>query len=190
MIQAPKLHSIGILYNPISGSGEALETANSLQQLLIKHGYTAHLIQSQPKERKNLLFEPLQRLDALIALGGDGTMLCLLDILLELQLPIYLMPFGNECLFSKEFQMSKKPSDVLKVIKKNTIVESYVAFANNESFLTMLSIGFDSKVVEHIANKRTGPINKLDYAFAIIKKALKHHPPKITLQIELSLIHI
>jgi len=183
MIENPKLHSIGILYNPISGRGESLATANNLHALLKQQGYVPQIIQSQPKSRISLLFEPLQRLDALVALGGDGTLLNLLDILLELQLPVYLMPFGNECLFSKEFGMSKNPDLVLKSIKQNEVLQSDVAITKYGKFTTMLSIGLDSKVVQKISKSRTGTINKFDYLKAIIQLAFKHTPPEITLKV-------
>lgn len=184
MIKNIKLRNIGILYNPISGRGESLATAHELHALLQKEGYISQIIQSQPKTRASLLFEPLERLDALVALGGDGTLLGLLDTLLDLQLPIYLMPFGNECLFSKEFGMSKNPEKVLEAIKANTVLENDVAIANGERFFTMLSIGFDSEVVHKVSKIRTGPINKMYYLRAILKCIFAHVPPEITLSID------
>jgi diacylglycerol kinase (ATP) len=175
---------IGLLFNPISGRGAGKARCQELSSELSCAGLECQAFESAPNALPESLRKAQAALKALVVLGGDGTLMQVLDSLVEYQTPVYLYPLGNESLFSKEFRMTASSEEVLNRLRRFEVEKHYVAQANEKRFFSMLSVGFDSQVVKAVACKRTGAIRDWDYLSSALGLLLRHKPPRITLQVD------
>ena len=177
------VRNVGILFNPISGKGKSFEIASSMATLLSQSDFRVDLCETTIRASETIQ-DFVRPLDALLLAGGDGSLMNLLPTLIELKTPIYMLPTGNESLFAKKFSMSAKIEDVLKVLRSGVVSSHYVAQANDTSFFTMASVGFDADVIQHVARTRVGPIRSIGYILPALREARQHLAPKLSLEVD------
>lgn len=168
---------IGIIFNPVSGSGESPAAANRLQNYLLGHDVESALLESA-HTYDQALEEFASAVDFLVVAGGDGTLLPLLDALSSTGTPVYMIPTGNESLFAREFGMTSDFSQFLRSARANKVGIHHLASINGSLFFTMASIGFDSCVVKEVAAERTGPIGHIGYVKPSFRALRCFHPPQ------------
>jgi diacylglycerol kinase family enzyme len=179
-----KLHKIGVLYNPISGSGRGKAMANSLAEALTGAHIQALICESQHSYEQAALLQYLRSVDALLVVGGDGTIRTLLGALSESQVPAYLVPCGNESLFARHFGMSRLTQKVLQAVTQGKTLHASLARINESFFFNMASLGLDSLVVERIARSRRGPIGHIGYVMPTLKSLSGFSAPQLTVSVD------
>ena len=115
------IKNISVIYNPISGKGQAKHLAeNHIIKFLEKNGFNTQLFQSKknPQEYINEISN-FNSCDLIIVIGGDGTLLGLLPLLPQTQIPVYMIPAGNESLFAQIYHMDRDENLLLQAIKEN-----------------------------------------------------------------------
>ena len=175
---------VGIFYNPISGRGKAEELGKQLESFLTQRSIEARLILSPHSANDKLTADEFADLDALVVAGGDGTIMRLLNTLADTQIPVYMLPLGNESLFSKEFGMTLDFDELLRRLHRRNLDKHYFAVANSQPFFSMLSVGLDSQVIERLAKIRSGPVTHLSYVGPTISLLLQHKAPTISLKVD------
>ncbi len=178
------LRNIGLLYNPISGAGRSKKIATGLADQLSSRGYQPALRESQPSYDPTDLRNFLKGLDALLVVGGDGTIRTLLDGLSESGTPVYLVPGGNESLFARHFGMSRQPSQILAALSGARTAEATIAAIHQSFFFSMVSLGLDSLVVGKIARTRCGPIGHIGYVKPTLQSLLEYSAPALTVAVD------
>lgn len=170
-----------LYYNPISGQGRSLRAATKLKPFLELEGYSVVMRNSKDTQGLESLVKDI---DALVVLGGDGTLMYLIPVLQATGTPVYKLPMGVESLFSKEFKMSSEPKRVLQALKSGSASARLPGTVNGQQFFTMVSLGLDSAVVEKVAAVRSSPIGRFGYVWPTIKSLLLHQAPVITLRVD------
>ncbi len=173
--------NICIIFNPSAGSGRSQSVAESLAKSLRDKVAQVTLKQSSPELKTDA---QLNHANLVIVAGGDGTMMQCLPFLIDLKLPVYMLPTGNESLFAREFNMSADTPSVISAIEKWKISKHHVGLINNTLFFTMVSLGLDSEVIEKISKFRKSGISRLGYIYPLLKAALLHKPPTISLSVD------
>ena len=171
---------IAILYNPISGAGRAKQRAEQWADLLRNGNFSVVLVEARNASGAQIAGSA----DLVVVAGGDGTLQRLLPELAEAQVPVYMLPAGNESLFAREFGMSGNAADLLLAIEQGKISSYWLGSVNGSFFHTMVSIGFDADVICRIAKSRHSPIGHIGYLRPAIAAALIHRAPEITLTVD------
>ncbi len=173
-----------LVFNPVSGKGKAQANVEAVSRALQTAGHTTTLVETQRSDSKSWLLPKLADCDLLIVCGGDGTVLLVLDSVLESGVPIYHMPEGTENLFARGFGMSAQPDKVVAAVNRFRQVKVDVGQANGQRFLLMASLGFDAEVVHDLAVRRAGSISHLSYIRPMLRQLFRWRPPPLRVVID------
>jgi diacylglycerol kinase (ATP) len=179
---------VAIIANPFSGSRANQRLVDALAQSLASHGMTARVIWDRRLRRATLEHPDLARHCAcIVAAGGDGTAA---DVFNERSdIPLAVLPLGNENLLAKHFGFTGGPDALARAIRRGdhrTLdlgrIENRDADAGEgdprygRRFSLMLGAGLDAEVVRRVAawrasHPKSGPssgklrrVRRLSYA--------------------------
>lgn len=178
-----RYNEVLVLYNPISGAGQGAKMAETFAAEFGKNGVNVTVRASSARYQPGELEQELAGKDLALVIGGDGTIMGTLSGLAYSKTPVYMVPAGNESLFSKLFEMSKDTGAVLDRLQTGNPVEHYHGTAIDRPFFLMFSVGFDAAVLETIG-ERSGPSSNLMYLKAGMKALFNYHTPEITLKVD------
>lgn len=173
-----------LLYNSISGNGQAASAVNNLQQRLKRRGHKAELVQAANGSTSKVLSGPLTEADVLVVVGGDGTMQSAADAAIRASVPVYHVPMGTENLFAREFGMNRDADRLDRALAGGRVVEVDVGNCNGRTFLLMSSVGPDASVIHRLARLRRGPISHLSYLRPILEETLRPAIAPLTVTVD------
>jgi diacylglycerol kinase (ATP) len=169
---------VAMLFNPISGTGRALATAERLRDELTLSGFKVRLIPTERRDPALWLRPKLNGCDAAIIAGGDGAVRLAVTELSRASVPLWHAPCGTENLFARAFGMTRKSDDIARALvgRKTRAIDLGTVVGGDlrrngesatsehaESFAIMGSIGFDADVVHALDACRTGGISHFSY---------------------------
>jgi diacylglycerol kinase (ATP) len=85
--------------------------------------------------------------DAVVAVGGDGTIRHVAAALLDQRLPLGIIPVGTANVLAQEIGLAATAGAVAPMLLEGSTVRVACARANNEPFLLMVGAGFDARVL-------------------------------------------
>lgn len=86
--------------------------------------------------------------DAVIAVGGDGTLKLVVDSVMELKLPVGLIPGGSANGMAKELNIPLDPKQALQVISDFHLRKIHLTRINDHTCIHLSDIGFNAYVVK------------------------------------------
>jgi diacylglycerol kinase family enzyme len=152
---------VAIVANPFSGArGNRLEV-DRLAAALTAHGLAARVIWDRDLRLTALRHPDLQRTcTCIVAAGGDGTVA---DVFNErTDLPLAVLPLGNENLLARHFGFTAGPDALAEAILKGQHRSLDLGQIQSQSgepgrkFSLMLSVGLDAEVVRRLSAWRAG----------------------------------
>ena len=174
-----------IAYNPVSGRGRASQFATAIAAELVQHPCDVEMCPTQPTEPSEWFMPMLQsKPDAVIAVGGDGTLRQIASMLVETSIPVYHAASGTENLFAKSLSLSTDPETIATTIMNAKVKTIDTAIANDAFMLLMGSVGFDADVVARLAASRGSSITHFSYAVPILKTFATFSPPTISIDVD------
>ena len=175
---------IAILFNPISGAGKALATAERLKRGLEADGVDVRLRPTERRPAVEWLAPALHDVDALIVAGGDGAVRMAAPESARARVPLWHAPCGTENLFARAFGMRSDPHSIARALVAGKTRTIDLGRADDEHFNIMASVGFDAEVVHMLAARRTGAISHLSYARPILELARSWRPSDLAWSID------
>ncbi len=175
---------IKIIVNPFAGRGRARKRAHDVAEYLRKQGCRVDLV----KERDP---DPTEGTpEAVIAVGGDGTINGVLNSLPENPPPMSVIPSGTGNALAKEVRLPEDPEFMARVLREGKPVawDYGVEKRHNKRFLMFFSAGYDAFVVNDFHAWRTGNIHQWQYFLWGIKSILPFQVPRIGVEIDGKLI--
>jgi len=181
---APSLDSVAIIFNPIAGKGKSFQIAKRVAKQLEHLGVRTGIHECAPLFERDDMLEFLQPFKAVVIAGGDGTLLKMLPLLLAANKPVYMLPTGNESLFARHFAMDESAETLAKRLTEARTTSCFIPVVNQVPFFTMVSVGFDSRVVYRVCNERSGPVGDLGYVLPTLKELFVHRAPELSLRVD------
>lgn len=160
-----------LFYNPRSGAGAAARAADELDAALRPLGHECAMVEASRASAGEALRAPLGWADALVVIGGDGTVHSVLGECLDGDRPIYHVPFGTENLFARQFGMDRRPSTLVRAVEAWNVREVDAPRCDGAPFGIMCSVGPDASVIHRLARSRRGAITHLSYLRPILEEA-------------------
>jgi diacylglycerol kinase (ATP) len=172
-----------IACNPIAGTGKKQKDLEELEIKIRAQGFNVQKITdlevltttSKELTEKN-------KLRAVIAAGGDGTVQEVINRVPQ-EVPLVVFPMGTENLLAKLTCQDGGIQTVVDTIKYGHYFKLDASIVNDRLFCLMLSAGFDSAVVEYLANNREGNIHHLSYLKPILHSLRNYQYPDIQVEI-------
>ena len=106
--------------------------------------------------------------DKIIAVGGDGTITLVANILLHSKIPLGLLPAGSANGMAKEFGISLQPQEAIAIVDKGKITACDSITINDQMACVHLSdIGLNAQLIKYFDEGKLR--GKLGYAKVILK---------------------
>ena len=172
-----------ICYNPFSGRGKACNMAYAIAEQFVKITCDIEIIATQAGDPRKWLEPKLEsQPDAVIVVGGDGTLRQVATVLVSTSIPVYHAGSGTENLFAKSMNTNNAtPERVLDSVMAGATIGIDTATANGAFMLLMASTGFDAAVVTDLAENRGSSITHFSYIMPCIRQLLKWNPPTVSI---------
>lgn len=176
---------IVVLCNPAAGRGEAAALAEGIGTALQGDGHRVE----QFSIGGGSLIDRLKGADALVLVGGDGTLHHALPALIGSRVPVYQAPRGTENLFARQYGMSAQVATLRRALAKNEVVDTDVGIATTgdgteRAFAIMCSVGPDAGIVHRVAAARRGAITKWSYVAPALGQALRPQFGKLSVAVD------
>lgn len=172
---------IGIVFNSKSGRGRAAAAMQEAAEGLAADGHRLTIadVASTP-DASHIAADGAE---ALVVVGGDGSVHHSLAAARNADAAIYHLPMGTENLFARQFGMTRDVRMLRKSVERgNTTRIDLGNIAGDENggmpgcatlFGLMLSIGMDAAIIHRMAAGRKGAISHLTYATPILLEMLR-----------------
>ncbi len=181
-----------LLLNLNAGRGRAASIAASLDAALRARGVLAERIDVHAPDADSHLAAAASELDAIIVMGGDGTVHHALPMLLHTKAALYHFALGTENLVARELGHRADTSHAARLIaagRTRTLDTGSIATSSvpNEStsptpFVVMASMGPDASVVHRLDATRNGPISHLSYLRPILAELVRPVLPRMSIE--------
>ena len=175
---------IVVLYNPVSGSGQARNLGRRVTQRLRAVGHDVLHVPSQQRDPADWLDAHLNRAAAIVVVGGDGAVRLSAGPAARRGAALYHVPSGTENLFAREFGTDQCLSRLIATLERFETIDIDLATANGMPFVLMASIGFDAEVVHDLAAHRGRSISHLSYGRPLARQLRQWRPTALTIEID------
>lgn len=174
---------ITIAFNPVSGRGNAAGIARDLEAALQDAGHVVQQVASQPGDG-DWITPALDNAQALLVVGGDGTVRSIAQYAARAQVPMLHVPLGTENLLARGFGMRRDTAAVVNAIDNGPRVPIDLARANGEPMLLMASAGLDAAVVADVSHNRGSSISKWTYMYALRRCIRTFRTPVMKVEVD------
>lgn len=171
---------IAAIINPISGAG----CRGRLRDLFTALRDAGHRLDRQvttgPAQAGNLARRAAATgYDAVLAVGGDGTVCDVADGLAGTTSPLLIWPAGTENLVAKSIGYRPNPDLILATLHAGNAASFDLGWANGRSFVVVAGVGFDAEVVYRLTRLRVGHITHLSYTGPLWRTFWEHRWPDL-----------
>jgi diacylglycerol kinase (ATP) len=186
-----KPRNILIFANPISGQGRGLRIADSIAAEAHSAGYHVELYFSLPTTAPDAV---IPEDGVVIAVGGDGTLRCVVDRLLTATAagrampPMMTVPLGTANLVARHLRCKWNERQIgrelLRAIDAGAGQQLDISRVNGNAMLAVAGVGFDAQVVHDLCARRKGPITYADYLLPTFRSITGYRFPAVSLAID------
>ncbi|MBI5359381.1 MAG: diacylglycerol kinase family lipid kinase [Planctomycetes bacterium] len=177
--------SIKIIANPISGKGRSLKILGKIENLLSRESVYFETIRTGMQGDATNSAAVLAGFDAVIGIGGDGTINEIISgMLASNPVPLLVIPVGTGNVIAKELGLHCSAFYAEKLLTSFKIRLLDVGICGNgRCFVSMLGAGFDGSVVREFHGLRKGTTNHImQYLPFALNSALRYKFPRITVK--------
>ncbi|MCR4316471.1 MAG: YegS/Rv2252/BmrU family lipid kinase [Planctomycetes bacterium] len=165
-----------IIANPTAGSGKGESRARKLHSEISSLGGDVELfLTSKQNDAREKAALEKERFDAIVVVGGDGTIREVVTALLGSETPMGVFPVGTANMMAREFHLPFRESKAARVIMDGFQIKVDIGRANGEIFSLVSGVGFDGSVVHEISRLRgKGTLPGMHaYVLPVLKAFLK-----------------
>ncbi len=170
------------IINPISGTGKQKHTARQLEQHLDKSRFNLKVVYTAYAGHAAELAKQAAdgKFDAVIAVGGDGTINEIAGALAFSDTAMGIIPCGSGNGLARHLGIPMSPVKAVKWLNKAVITKMDTVQANDFRFVNVAGIGFDALVSHEFAKMNSRGLTS--YVKAVLKEFRKFKSQQFTLQ--------
>lgn len=185
---------IGVLHNRVSGRGKGPAFVQRLRAMAPTRGLDVLDLPLDLAQHEGALDD----LDAVVLVGGDGTLHHALPFLAAAHdgrgVPTLIAPFGTENVVAKELGLRPRVGaalDALEALRRGAPpVRSDLGVVHHPDgrpgvpFALMLTIGPDAAIVHRVARRRTGTGGRLRFVAPTLARALRPRIGRLSVAVD------
>ena len=122
--------------------------------------------------------------DAVLVIGGDGTVSEVVNGLIHRPIPIVIMRTGTENLLARELDMPRHPTEIAETLLHGEPFDVDLGIVNQRRFAAVAGVGFDAECVERMAYVRQGHISHHNYFWPIWRTFWAHRFPTLRIEVD------
>ncbi len=172
------------IINPRSGVGRKSAIEKEIKEKTDKNEIEYEIIKTTKRGHATEIAEAYRnKVDAVVAVGGDGTVNEVGKGLLNSETALGIIPCGSGNGLARELEIPLRPTSAISIINETVTKKiDTLAVGENEVSLNVAGIGFDAYISHLFATKkRRGP---LQYGNLIIKEYVNYAAQNYVLDIE------
>ncbi len=162
------------LYNAQSGKGRIARNVKRICDVFREAEYD---IEAVPIDFDANPFDGRERIDLLVAAGGDGTVNFVVNAMKSkgLDIPIGIIPAGTANDFARAIGMATQPLEAARQIAFGCVDRVDCGRVNDRYFVNVLSFGIFTTTSQHTSNSSKHLIGKLAYLIEGMKEFRSLH---------------
>ena len=183
--------AVVLLVNPKSGRGLGVKLATRFERSLRTAGVSCKRLDVPVGDFEASAAFDSDRFagaEALVVIGGDGTLSRAAVPAARTHTPVYHVPVGNENLFAREFGMTRDPQALAVALRRRDVVDTDMAHLDlggePTTFLIMASTGPDAGVVHRLDAGRGKAIGHLAYVGPSLAEFALPAVPRVTIEVD------
>lgn len=168
---------IDVIYNPVAGP-RVVNRIDQVRSYLSARGRPFRIRETAaPGDAVIMARESaLEGADAVVAVGGDGTMNEVADGLAGSATRLAFLPHGTGNVFAREFSLPESVEGCLDLLSTGKTISIRMAKANDRRFVLLASAGFDAEVVERMNPRQKNLIGLAAYVLCGVRHILRSQP--------------
>lgn len=186
---------VTVLVNPTAGKGRAVAACEAAVSRLRALGAEVRVVSgasaAETRELAAAALNPADRPDALVVVGGDGTLSTILDEVCESDVPVALVPAGTGNDLARALGLPFEGADSAALAAELVFTGEPLALDigtaacpdGEKRFLTVAALGFDAHVSER-TNRLRWPHGKLRYYLALVIELARLRPMNFTVSLD------
>lgn len=173
------------IVNPISGCQDMLPRVRTIVRAVERLGGRLDVLVTQgPRHATQLASELGGEVEAVLVVGGDGTVGEVLNGLAGSRVPMLILRTGTENLLARELGMPTDPEQVTDTLLRGEPYAADVGVINGQRFLAVAGIGFDAECVVRMNPTRRGHITHGDYFWPIWRTFWEYRYPVLRVEVD------
>jgi diacylglycerol kinase (ATP) len=175
-----------LVCNPISGGGRGRVVGPALAAALRARGCEAECYETRcaGDAASRARAAGGEDWDALVAIGGDGTVNEVLNGMPDPTRPLGVLPVGTANVLACELRLPRKVEAAADVLAAGATRSLAVGRCGDRRFLLFCGVGVDGAVVQRLHERRTGTLGKHKWAGPILHTLW--HWPRFALRVTLA----
>ena len=152
---------------------------NFARAIEILHGLDFEILTIPTKNIKQLRSVVLQNgknVDLVIVGGGDGTLNAVVDSLVEMQLPLGILPLGTANDLARTLSIPNTIPEACQVIADGHLKHIDLGWVNGKHFFNVASMGLSVKITRNLDREFKRRWGILAYAFTALSTIVKTRP--------------
>jgi YegS/Rv2252/BmrU family lipid kinase len=176
---------IAAIVNPMAGRRNPLPIVSAIARLVRGAGsrFEVHLTE-RPGQGVEFASAVRRTADAILVVGGDGTVSEVLHGLSGAAVPIALLPAGTENLVARDLRTPGDARSLADLLLHGSPTPRDTGLVNGRLFLAVVGIGFDAECVIRLVRRRTGHISQWDYFWPTWRTFWTHRFPRLDVQLD------
>jgi YegS/Rv2252/BmrU family lipid kinase len=174
------MKNIAFIINPISGSRETQNAKRKLPKLIMQtldnEQWLPNIAFTEYAGHATELAHQYARMgfDAVVAVGGDGTVNEVARGLRDTQTALGILPMGSGNGFARHLNIPVRPQRAIEMLNHSEPISVDYGLANGKLFVSTCGVGFDAVIADHFAgsNKR----GFATYLQNVLKDAFSYQP--------------
>ncbi|NLB42705.1 MAG: diacylglycerol kinase family lipid kinase [Clostridiales bacterium] len=176
------------IINPIAGKGNTKDAIPVIKSFCKQRGIQYTIIEtSGPRDATRIVKEHSSAYSAVVAVGGDGTVLEVSNGLTGTDIPLGILPLGRGNDFARAMNIPISFTQVekaLEIITENTAQYVDLVAFNVRVFLNIASVGFDAEIIQDLHKVKRFIKGKAAYFISVFLKFLTYKPKDVELLID------
>jgi YegS/Rv2252/BmrU family lipid kinase len=168
---------IDVIYNPVAGP-KVVNRIDQVRAYLSARGLPFRIRETTAPGEAVVMarVSALEGADAVVAVGGDGTMSEIADGLGGSATRLLFVPHGTGNVFAREFSLPESVEGCLDLLSIGKTISVRMAMANDRRFVLLASAGFDAEVVERMSSRQKNLLGIAAYVLSGARHLLRSQP--------------
>ncbi len=177
--------TIAAIVNPVSGRRDMSPEIRAIGDSVLRGGgaFVVH-VTDRAGHATEIASSLGGEVDAVLAVGGDGTVCEVANGLVGGTTPMAILRTGTENLLARELRMPVDPQRMADLLLYGEPAPHDVGVMNGLKFLAVAGVGFDGLCIHRMSAIRRGHITHLDYAWPVLQSVLDYDFPKLTVVVD------
>jgi YegS/Rv2252/BmrU family lipid kinase len=174
--------------NPVSGQGDKAALEAQMTEILTAQGISYELFFTEGEGDARRRARAADGFDAVIAAGGDGTIMEVVNGLIDgqQQVPLLQLPLGTANLLAVAFDLPRTMPEVLKLLSSGKVVEVDATFLHQHQLHSVLltGAGWDAQVIRDASREIKNRLGFLAYVWSGVKNVFQLRRSLVTLTVD------